>query len=322
MAGRRRSRGSGGIPGVLRNIGLQKRVGDLTLYDAEADVSTFPFSFSVVEDLQEECADGAAHEFAPADDERLVFTAYVAHVGEGRQTNCAARAELARYLQRVKRRDRRYSLVHGVAADRRDFDVMREFDVSLVWSPRSNLALYGQTVDMAGALASGVRIALATDWSPSGSFSLKEEFKCARQVAVESELALPSALLWRMATANAAYALGFEDRYGAIKPGLRADLVLVKHRAGDPYDAVLDAPAADILATWIDGRPVLLSALLNGALSARDCVAIAGIAPQVCGVLADFELSPKDFNDLVQSAVPLDDRRGQAPCRPTVVADP
>ena len=314
--------GSGGIPGVVRNIGLQKRVGDLTLYDAEADVSTFPFSFSVVEDLQEECADGAAHEFAPADDERLVFTAYVAHVGEGRRTNCAARAEVARYLQRVKRRDRRYSLVHGVAADRRDFDVMREFDVSLVWSPRSNLALYGQTVDMAGALASGVRVALATDWSPSGSFSLKEEFKCARQVALESEFALPSALLWRMATSNAAYALGLEDRYGAIEPGLRADLVLVKHRAGDPYDVVLNAPAADILATWIDGRPVLLSGLLNGALSARDCVAIGGIAPQVCGVLADFGLSPTDFNDLVRDAVPLDDPRRQAPCHQTVVAEP
>ena len=314
--------GAGGVPGVLRNVGLQERVGDLALYDAEADVSTFPFSYSVVEDLREECADGAAHEFAPADDERLVFTAYVAHVGEGRRTNCAARAELARYLERVKRRDRRYSLVHGVAADRQDFDVMREFDVSLIWSPRSNLALYGQTVDIGGALASGVRVALATDWSPSGSFSLKEAFRCASQVALESDVALPSELLWRMATGNAAYALGLEDRYGAIKPGLRADLVLVRHRASDPYDAVLNAPAADILATWIDGRPVLLSGLLNGALSGRDCVAIGGVAPRVCGVLSDFGLSPTEFNDLVRDAVPMDDPRRQARCRQVVVADP
>ena len=37
-----------------------------------------------------------------------------------------------------------------------DYTVMREFDVTLVWSPRSNLALYGETVGIAGGLDSGV----------------------------------------------------------------------------------------------------------------------------------------------------------------------
>ena len=82
---------------------------------------------------------------------------------------------VARYLQRVQQRDRRYSLIHGVATDREDYAVMPESDVTLVWSPRSNLALYGQTVDIAGALEEGVRVALSTDWSPSGSFTMREE---------------------------------------------------------------------------------------------------------------------------------------------------
>ena len=63
---------------------------------------------------------------------------------------------MARYLKRVQRRDRRYSLIHGVATDREDYALLREFDVTLVWSPRSNLALYGETVDIAGALEHGV----------------------------------------------------------------------------------------------------------------------------------------------------------------------
>ena len=133
---------------------------------------------------------------------------------------CAARAEVARYLKRVQRRDRRYALVHGVATDRADYAVMREFDVTLVWSPRSNLALYGETVDLAGAVESSVRIALSTDWSPSGSFTMREELKCARRVASATGVALPAEALWRMSTINGAYALGLEDRYGAIAPGL------------------------------------------------------------------------------------------------------
>ena len=307
--------GTGGVPGVIRNINRHLRPGDPALYDAEADVSTFPFSFRVVEDLHEECAGGPAHRFPPADDD-LAFMAYVPHVGEGRLSSCAARAEVARYLERVQRRDRRYSLVHGVATDGADYAAMREFDVTLVWSPRSNLALYGQTVDIAGALAHGVRIALSTDWSPSGSFNLREEVTCARQVADQTDAVLSGETLWRMATINGAYALGVEDRFGAIEPGLRADLMLVKYRGGDAYEAVLTATDEDILATWIDGRTILLSGLLDGALSERDCVVLDGVAPGVCGVFGALGLSAERFGDYLEHAVPVNDASGQASCGP------
>ncbi|MXX87109.1 MAG: amidohydrolase family protein [Acidobacteria bacterium] len=308
--------GSGGAPGVIRNVGRQERPGDLTLYDEEADVRTFPFSFSVVEDLAAECRGGPVHTFPPGRDDDLTFMAYVPHVGEGRPTSCAARAEVARYLERVRRRDRRYSLVHGVATDRDDYAVMREFDVTLVWSPRSNLALYGETIDLPAALESGVRIALSTDWSPSGSFNMREEVRCARRVAEASGAELPSEALWRMATGSGAFALGLEDRFGAIRPGLRADLMLVRHGGGDPYETVLTAGDEDVLAMWVDGRPLLLSAALDARLSERECVTLPGVAPRVCGVLEDLGLSPGRFADLTRDAVPVNDVRRQAPCEP------
>ena len=237
--------------------------------------------------------------------------------GEGRTASCAARAEVARYLERVKRRDRRYSLVHGVATDGDDYAVMREFDVTLVWSPRSNLALYGETIDLAAALQSGVRIALSTDWSPSGSFNMREEVRCARRVAEASGAELPAEALWRMATASGAYALGLEDRFGAIRPGLRADLMLVRHAGGDPYETVLTAAGEDILAMWVDGRALLLlSAALDARLSERECVTLPDVAPRVCGVLDDLGLSPAGFADLTRDAVPVNDVRRQAPCEP------
>ena len=307
--------GTGGVPGVIRNINRHARDGDPALYDAEADVTTFPFSFRVVEDLKDECAGGPVHRFPPAGDD-LPFMAYVAHVGEGRSSNCAARAEVARYLERAQRRDRRYSLVHGVAAGREDYAAMRELDVTLVWSPRSNLALYGATVDIAGALERGVRVALSTDWSPSGSFNMREEVVCARQVAERTGAALTGDALWRMATVNGAYALGLEGRFGAIEPGLRADLMLVRYSGGDAYEAVLAATDDDILATWIDGRAVLLSGLLDESLSGGGCEALDGVAPRVCGVFGAFGLSPERFGDFLEDAVPVNDLSGQAACGP------
>ena len=305
--------GSGGAPGVIRNINRQRRAGDLALYDAEAEVTTFPFSFQVVEDLRDECAGGPAYAF-PEPDGSLAFMAYVPHVGEGRYSSCAARAEVARYLERVRRRDRRYSLVHGVATDREDFAVMRDFDVTLVWSPRSNLALYGETVDLAAALESGVRVALSTDWSPSGSYTMREEVTCAKRVARDTGVALTHEELWRMSTGNGAYALGLEEIIGAVAAGLWADLILVRHTGGDPYEKVLTATDEDLLATWIDGRAVLLSGALSDALGGEECVTLDGVVPQVCGVLDAFGLPPEAFGRHIEGVVPVNDTGGQAPC--------
>ena len=306
--------GPGGLPGVVRNIERQRSPGDIELYDYEADVEVFPFSFQVVEDLREECAGGPVHRFTREAYDELTFMAYVAHVGEGRKASCAARLEVARYLRHVQRRDRRYALVHGVAADREDYALMREFDVTLVWSPRSNLALYGETVDIADGLNSGVRVALSTDWSPSGSFNMREEIRCARRVAGG---ALSSYTLWQMSTVNGAYALGLEDRLGVIKPGLRADLVLVEHGGGSPHDAVLTASHREVLGAWVDGRAILLSETLPESLGAGQCVALDGMAPRVCGALPAFGLSPATFAGYVEGSVPVNDVSRQASCEVT-----
>ena len=314
--------GSGGVPGIVRNVGLHERLGDVALYDFEADVSTFPFSYRAFEDLAEECAGGPRHAFAPMDDDNLVFTAYVAHVGEGRAANCAAAREVGRFLDRAQRDERRYSMVHGVATTPAHYESMREHDVTLVWSPRSNLALYGETIDLEAALAQRVRIAIATDWSPSGSFNMREEVRCAVKVASGAGIALSDQALWRMATGDAAYALGLEGHIGAIRAGLQADLVLVKSTGTDPYRTMLGAGDDDMLATWIGGRIVLLSPLIGSpsiaaALSNAECASIIGATPRSCGVLDRFGWSSERFSALAAGTVALTDIRGQAPCEPS-----
>ncbi len=56
---------------------------------------------------------------------------------------------------------------------------MAAHGVNLIWSPRSNLELYGSTADVAAAKAAHVKIALAPDWSPTGSDGLLAELNYA-----------------------------------------------------------------------------------------------------------------------------------------------
>src|SRR5947199_10805312 len=100
---------------------------------------------------------------------------------------------------------------------------------SLVWSPFSNLWLYGQTTDVATAQKNGMRICLGADWSPSGSKSLLGELKVADLHIHAHHLTkqFPSQAICAMATCNPADALGWDQQLGRLKTGLRADFLVL-----------------------------------------------------------------------------------------------
>ena len=82
-------------------------------------------------------------------------------------------------------------VVHGTGLEREDFAQMRDAQsirldgtgdgrgAKLVWSPLSNMLLYGETARVYDAIAEGILVSLGTDWSPSGSRSLLRELKVA-----------------------------------------------------------------------------------------------------------------------------------------------
>jgi hypothetical protein len=117
--------------------------------------------------------------------------------------------------------------------------------------------LYGITADVPGALAEGVNVALAPDWTESGSPQLLAELKVAKQVnqSLWSGVITPFQLV-EFVTRNAAAALGIDDRFGQIKPGYAADLMIVPGNPGDPYRALLDSEPVDVLLTVVNGRPM------------------------------------------------------------------
>src|SRR5690606_30388800 len=73
--------------------------------------------------------------------------------------------------------------IHAAALDRDDFEVMGSHGGSMVWSPASNLMLYGGTADIHAARRGGVTVALGSDWAPTGSKNLLAELKVARAAA-------------------------------------------------------------------------------------------------------------------------------------------
>ncbi len=159
--------------------------------------------------------------------------------------------------------------IHCVALRREDFDILAANDASMVWSPLSNLLLYGATARMEEARASGVRMGLGADWSYSGSKNLLGELKVARAVSAATGCGLTDRDLVAMATRNAAAILRWDGALGTLEPGKRADLVVIEGTAGDPYAALLRASEAAVRLVMIGGEARFGDAALMEGLSSE-----------------------------------------------------
>ncbi len=170
--------------------------------------------------------------------------------------------------------------IHCVALKEPDFAVLEGHGGSMVWSPLSNLLLYGQTADIAAALRQKVPIALGSDWAPSGSKNLLGELKVARMVAASANLPLSSADLVAMVTKTPAAMIGWGAQVGTVAKDFRADLVVVTGTTADPYRALLDATEADLRLVMIEGAPrVGVPAMLTAlGATATEAIKVGGQA--------------------------------------------
>jgi 5-methylthioadenosine/S-adenosylhomocysteine deaminase len=192
-------------------------------------------------------------------------------------------------------------IVHGVGLEPEDFAEMRAapsirtdgagdgLGAKLVWSPLSNLLLYGTTARVYHALQAGVLVSLGADWTPSGSKNLLGEMKVADvalrdpallgrdrhlvtafavegrrgDAARDAEVALDREIV-KMATRNPAKTLRWDAEVGSIERGKVADLVLItepklsprRGRVKSPYRALIDATEQDVRLVLVGGEPV------------------------------------------------------------------
>lgn len=121
------------------------------------------------------------------------------------------------------------TFIHGIAVSPASAAIAKKSDMTFVWSPRSNISLYGNTASVTLFKNLGVRTALSTDWSPSGSMNMPRELACAQEFNQQYlNSTFSDKELWEMVTINAARALGFEDQIGKLSANYWADLMIFK----------------------------------------------------------------------------------------------
>ncbi len=116
---------------------------------------------------------------------------------------------------------------HAIYLTDRERSRISESGSALVHCPTSNTFIGSGLFDLDGLKNAGHTVGLATDTGGGSSFSMLRTMAAAYEVAQLRGRALhPAELLW-LATEGSAKALRIEDRVGALRPGLAADLIVL-----------------------------------------------------------------------------------------------
>ena len=182
--------------------------------------------------------------------------ALVIHLAEGKRSDPVTQAEFAA-LEKREFLAPQTVLVHAIALGDKEFEKVRKVGASLVWSPRSNFEIYGETLDVVAAQRLGIPVAIAPDWAPTGSINMLEELRYARSYSLKAlGGTITAKQLFEMATIVPARIAKVDADIGSLERGKRADLFLVRSRAPDAFEALLAAPVTDINLVMIDGVPM------------------------------------------------------------------
>ncbi len=271
---------SGGVRGLMRDLANYSDTSQLEgLTGKTAYYDTFPLGDANGTLLSSGCGYPNIRKASSAFQDGQ----YVPHVGEG--INLAAENELTCESQQSNDIiTARTSIIHGVGFNAKDVDVVRQAGAKVIWSPRSNISLYGDTAPVTEYKAAGVTIALGTDWLASGSMNMLRELACADSLDQKYfHQAFSDQQLWAMVTINAAVAAGFDSQIGSLEVGKVADVAVFDGRVHADYRAVIAAGAEDVHLVLRGGKPLYGDADLVDALQ-TGCAAmdVCGNARAVC----------------------------------------
>ncbi|MDE1154273.1 MAG: amidohydrolase family protein [Acidobacteriaceae bacterium] len=209
--------------------------------------------------------------------------ALLIHVAEGAPHDASAAREWSMFKAKGLLRPG-VSVIHGVAIPPSGFAEMAKAGVGFVWSPRSNVELYGDTAAVAAAKNAGVTLALAPDWSPTGSVgTLGELMYASLWNGTQSPAPFTDRELVAMATENPAKLVGLQMELGSLAPGHVADFVLLRRTLPDAYATLTHAAPQDVQLTVVGG-----AALYGDPKLLEELAGAPGEPVSVCGVSKAF----------------------------------
>lgn len=155
--------------------------------------------------------------------------------------------------------------IHAVHLDASDLDLLSRYNCSIGHCPTSNMKLASGIAPISALAQRGLRIGLGSDGAASNNrLDLFQEMRQAAllaKVSTGDAAALPAHRVLRMATLDAAEALGLEDSIGSITPGKNADLCAVSLAAietrpcFDPVSHLIFVAGREHVShVWIDGE--------------------------------------------------------------------
>jgi hypothetical protein len=130
-----------------------------------------------------------------------------------------------------------------------------------------------------------LKIALGTDWIPTGSMNMQRELKCADDFnRVYLNGFFDDRELWRMVTIYAAEVLAMDDAIGSLEPGLVADIAIFDGSANADYRALIDAQPQDVTLVIRGGKVLYGDDALVTELAVGNCDAleVCSVAKRVC----------------------------------------
>ncbi len=172
------------------------------------------------------------------------------------------------YFDDVGLLNERFNIVHSVWISRAEMDRMAEADAGIVLNHLSNLKLKSGIAPVLELRDSGVRLALGCD-NCSGS-DVQNMFQAMKMFCLIAAVSdpMPGPPLAheavRHATAGSARSAGLGDALGALRPGMKADLILLDmdDTAWLPYNSaarqlVYSETGRSVETVLVDGRIVM-----------------------------------------------------------------
>ena len=220
--------------------------------------------------------------------------AFVVHAGEGIDSH-----ELAEWsqLKSFGLNVPQLVMIHTAAFGANEYREAAAVGAKVIWSPLSNLLLYGKTADIPTALAAGLNVSLGTDWAPSGSPNLLAELKVADHVNQKLWAGkITDEQLVAMVTSNPAKAFALDKFVGTLEVGKTADLLVVAKQPGvSAYRSLINAKPQDVQLVTISGDALFgTQALMDGAGKTGDYEVI-----DACGMprAIDVTVTAKDVTN-------------------------
>ena len=275
--------GSGSTDGLLRNLDGDQE----GLWEGDVGYETFPLGD----------ANGTTHiagcDYPNIDGPSVLNDdAYVPHISEG--IDLAARNELLCLSSTDNGgedvMEHNTAIIHAVGIDATDAAMLAHEGTKVIWSPRTNIDLYGNTTPVTLLDNVDVPLGLGTDWTPSGSMNMLRELICADYINSEHYSGwFGDWEIWEMATYGSALTCEVQDATGSLVVGLAGDVAIFDGRdiPAQPFRAILNNDPGGV-ALVVRGGDVLYgdAAVVAGIPDGDACeempADVCGVAKRAC----------------------------------------